>query len=111
VLILVVKRACSVPSSEVFYRETIIAAGVAMQRLKPSELLVKLELAIGFCAGALGLLTIFWHDWIEALFGWDPDRHNGGAEWVIALGLLTLAGTMGILARCHWRQLAATGNQ
>ena len=35
--------------------------------LKPSRVRVVAETAIASFAGALGVLTIFWHDWIEAL--------------------------------------------
>jgi hypothetical protein len=50
----------------------------------------------------LGLLTIFWHDWIEALTGWDPDHGDGSAEWLVVAGLLAAAIVMGLLARRHW---------
>jgi hypothetical protein len=65
----------------------------------------RLEMAVALCAGALGILTVFWHDWIEALTGWDPDHHNGSAEWIVVVGLLAVAVTMGLVARRHWRLL------
>ena len=68
-----------------------------------------LETIVALAAGALGILTIFWHDWIEALTGWDPDHHNGSAEWVIVAGLLAVAVVLGVLARRHWRLLTAAG--
>ena len=49
--------------------------------LRSSKIRVRLEMAVALCAGILGILTIFWHDWIEALTGWDPDQHNGTVEW------------------------------
>src|SRR3954452_1069533 len=27
-------------------------------------------------AGVLGLLTLVWRDWLEAVFGWDPDHDS-----------------------------------
>jgi hypothetical protein len=51
-------------------------------------------------------LTIFWHDWIEALTGWDPDHHNGTVEWIIVIALLAVSVAMGLAARRHWRLLA-----
>lgn len=75
--------------------------------MKPSKLLARLETAVAAVTGLLGILTIFWHDWIEALTGWDPDQHNGAAEWLIVAGLLVVAVAMGIAARRHWRLLLA----
>jgi hypothetical protein len=68
---------------------------------------VRLEMAVALAAGILGLVTIFWHDWIEALTGWDPDQHNGTVEWVLVVVLLAVAIAVGLVARRHWRLLAA----
>ena len=75
--------------------------------MKPSKIRVGLETAIALLAALLGVMTIFGHDWIEALTGWDPDQHNGAAEWLIVAGLLVVAVAMGIAARRHWRLLLA----
>lgn len=68
---------------------------------------MRLEVAIALCAGILGVLTIFWHDWIEALTGQDPDHHNGSMEWIVVVGLLAVAVTVGFAARRHWKLLTA----
>ncbi len=73
--------------------------------MKPTKVLVRLETLIALAAGALGIITAFWHDWIEMLTGWDPDRHNGSVEWLIVIVLLVAAAVMGLLARHHHRQL------
>jgi hypothetical protein len=75
--------------------------------LKPSRVRVVAETAIASFAGALGVLTIFWHDWIEALTGWDPDHHNGSFEWMIVAVLLIVAVVVGATARRDWRLRAA----
>jgi hypothetical protein len=72
-------------------------------REAPSLLRVRLETAIALVAGVLGLVTIFWHHWIEALTGWDPDHHNGSFEWVIVAALLLVAAATGLAARRHWK--------
>jgi hypothetical protein len=72
-----------------------------------SKFRARLETAIALFAGALGILTIFWHDWIEALTGWDPDHHNGSFEWIIVAALLAVAVVLGLVARRHWKLLAA----
>ena len=74
-----------------------------------SKVRVRLETAVALAAGILGLVTIFWHDWIEMLTGLDPDQHNGSAEWLLVTGLLAIAVAMGLVARRHWRLLAAGG--
>ncbi len=74
---------------------------------KPSTVRIGLESAIALFAGALGVLTIFWHDWIEALTGWDPDHHNGSLEWLIVVALLAVAAVVGAVARRDWRLRAA----
>jgi len=65
------------------------------------------ETAIAVCGGALGILSAVWHYWIEGLTGWDPDHHNGSAEWLIVAVLLVVAVAMGALARRDWKLLTA----
>lgn len=79
--------------------------------MQPSRLRVRLETAIAAVAGVLGIVTIFWHDWIEALTGWDPDHHNGGFEWIIIVGLLAVAVVVGALARRDRRSSAALARE
>jgi hypothetical protein len=77
--------------------------------MKPSMLQVRVESAVAAVAGALALLTLFWRDWIESLTGWDPDHHNGSAEWLIVFVLLAVALAMGAASWRHWRlRVAAT---
>jgi hypothetical protein len=75
--------------------------------VKLSNVRVRLETAIALFAGVLGVLPIFWQDWIEALTGWDPDQHNGAFEWLIVAVLLAIAAAVGMLARRDWKLLAA----
>jgi hypothetical protein len=75
--------------------------------MKLPKLRLGLETGAALLAGSLGLLTVFWRDWIEGLTGWDPDHHNGGVEWLIVAVLLTVAVAMGLMARRDWRRLTA----
>lgn len=75
--------------------------------MRTSKARLRAEMAITAVAGILGILTVFWRDWIEALTRWDPDQHNGGAEWIIVAGLLAAA-VMGLVTRRHWKLLAAS---
>lgn len=68
----------------------------------------RLEMAVALAAGILGLVTIFWSDWIEMLTGFDPDQHNGSVEWLLVAVLLVVAVAMGLVARRDWRLLAAS---
>jgi hypothetical protein len=79
--------------------------------MKPSMLRIRVEAAIAVFAGILGIVTVFWHDWIEALTGWDPDRDNGSFEWLIVAVLLAVAVAVGTVSRRHWklRVAAAAG--
>jgi hypothetical protein len=79
--------------------------------LRRSKVRARLEVTVALCAGILGILTIFWHDWIEALTGWDPDQHNGTVEWVVVTGLLAISVTMGLVAHRHWKLLTADRGQ
>ena len=76
--------------------------------MKPLKFRAALESVIALVAGPLGVVTIFWRDWIEFLTGWDPDHHNGTAEWFIVVTLLAVAAAAGLAARRNWRLLAAT---
>jgi hypothetical protein len=71
--------------------------------LTRSKVRARLEAIVALCAGILGILTIFWPDWIEALTGWDPDHHNGSVEWIVAIGLLTISAAIGLVARRDWK--------
>jgi len=65
----------------------------------------KIETVLATLSGVLGVVTLFWHDWLEVT-GWDPDRHNGSAEWAIAAVLLLVALVLGALARRDYRPAA-----
>lgn len=71
-------------------------------RLSP-RLIVEVGLS-ALCA-VLVPVTAVWPDWIEAVFGVDPDHHSGEAEWGIVLALLAAAVVCGVLARREWLSL------
>jgi hypothetical protein len=62
------------------------------------------ESTLASLSGFLVLLTAVWHDWVEGIFGFDPDRHNGGFEWELAIACCVLTVLFGLLARSQWRQ-------
>lgn len=63
-----------------------------------------LESVLGSATGILAVITLFWHDWIEAVFGVDPDSGNGSAEWAAVFVLLLLTVLLGAGARREWRR-------
>jgi hypothetical protein len=77
--------------------------------MKPLPVRAWAELVVALAAGILGIVTIFWQDWIEALTGWDPDRHSGGVEWLAVAALLAISAVLGTAAARHWR-LAPSGS-
>ena len=68
-----------------------------------------LETICGSVTGIAAVITLFWHDWIEAVFNSDPDSGNGSAEWLIVMVLLLVTVTLAVGARREWRhaELAA----
>jgi hypothetical protein len=50
------------------------------------------------------VLTLVWHDWIEIVFGVDPDHHNGSLEWIIVAVCATVTITLGVLARIEFHR-------
>lgn len=69
------------------------------------------EAILGVVTGALALTTMVWHDWIELVFGMDPDGGSGAAEWVVVLVLLVLSAVLAAAARQEWRRTATVGNE
>lgn len=64
------------------------------------------ELALAGIAAILFVLTLVWHDWIEA-FGIEPDGGNGSVEWIMVAVFAVAALVCGALARAEWRRSRA----
>ena len=70
-------------------------------------LLFRIEVALAVLTGVLGVLSLFWRDWIEALTGWSPDRHSGSVEFGLIAVLLITSVSCAAVARSTHRRLAA----
>jgi len=59
-------------------------------------------------AFGLWVITLVWRDWIEIIFGVEPDRDSGTIEWAIVGTLLATALGSALLARTEWRRRHAS---
>jgi hypothetical protein len=66
-----------------------------------------LRTALAGLSGFLFALTLVWPDWIEEVFGVDPDRHSGALEWGLVFALLVTTLAFAAAARAEWRARAA----
>jgi hypothetical protein len=64
--------------------------------------LFRVEATLAVVTGLLGVVTLFWHDWIEVT-GWDPDQHSGSLEWAVVAVLLLVSLSLALLARRELR--------
>ena len=67
------------------------------------------ETVLAATTGFLFLLTLTWRDWIESVFGWDPDHHNGSLEWLLVAALLAATVALSSAARLEWRKAHPIG--
>lgn len=53
----------------------------------------RIEIVLAAVLGVATILTAVWPEWIEGLFGFDPDGGNGTTEWgiVVVLAVATIA--------------------
>ena len=65
-----------------------------------------LEVVCGAVGLVLFVVTLISREWIEAIFGVDPDGGSGALEYLIAIGLLGVAVVSALLARREWARPA-----
>ncbi|KQU81169.1 MULTISPECIES: hypothetical protein [unclassified Rhizobacter] len=58
--------------------------------------------AVSACALAL---TLAWPQWIEDVFGFEPDGGDGSSEWGLTLALAIATLAAGAAATRDWRRL------
>jgi hypothetical protein len=66
---------------------------------------VRLELGLAVASAALAVVTLISREWIELVFGVDPDGGSGSLEWLIVASLLALSIAMYAIARWERRAL------
>ncbi|WP_328923759.1 ABC transporter permease [Streptomyces sp. NBC_00190] len=67
------------------------------------------EIVLGTLSGLLFLITLVWHDWIELLFGVEPDAGSGALEWLIVAVTALVAVLCALGARMEWRRTHPAG--
>jgi hypothetical protein len=70
-----------------------------------SRRLLLAEIAPAMATGVLAIVTLISREWIEIVFGADPDHGTGVVEWLIVVALAATTLTFGLLARAEWRRL------
>ncbi|MFF0087894.1 ABC transporter permease [Streptomyces canus] len=63
-----------------------------------------LETVAAAISAVVFVLTLLWRDWIERLFGVDPDQGSGALEWIIVALALCCTIICGLLARSEWHR-------
>jgi hypothetical protein len=66
-----------------------------------------LEAGMATVTSILFVITLVQRDWIEIVFGADPDNRNGTLEWLIVGVLLLVTITLFTLASYEWRRARA----
>ena len=67
-----------------------------------------LEAGMATITGVLFAITLVWKDWIERVFGVEPDGGNGSLEWLIVGVLFVATIALFLLARSEWRRARTT---
>lgn len=66
-----------------------------------------LETAMAIATSIVFVITLVQRDWIEIVFGVDPDQGNGSLEWLIVGALLVASITLFTLASHEWGRARA----
>lgn len=63
-----------------------------------------IEIGLAVCAALLFVLTLITREWVEIIFGVDPDGGSGALEWALALGVGAVALVSGVIASVEYRR-------
>ena len=63
-----------------------------------------LETGMAIVTCVLFVVTLLYRDWIEVVFGVDPDNRSGALEWLIVGALFVVTIALFTLARYEWRR-------
>jgi hypothetical protein len=63
-----------------------------------------LEVALAILTAAAAIATIVWPEWIELVFGIEPDEGNGTLELGVTLTIAIVSAILAMAARTDWRR-------
>ena len=63
-----------------------------------------IEVILAMVTAALLLLTLISREWIEEVFGVEPDAGSGALEWAIVIALAVAMVAFSLLARAEWKR-------
>jgi len=63
-----------------------------------------LETGMAIVTSVLCVITLVQRDWIEFVFGVDPDNSSGALEWLIVGAFMVVTIMLFTLARYEWRR-------
>jgi hypothetical protein len=66
-----------------------------------------IENGLAVAAAALAVATLIEPDWIEDVFGVDPDASSGAVEWAVTFVAAGIVAFSGWAARTEWVRLRA----
>ncbi|HTQ19586.1 hypothetical protein [Mycobacterium sp.] len=66
-----------------------------------------IEVILAAVTAALLLLTLISREWIEEVFGVEPDAGSGALEWAIVVALAVATVAFSLLARAEWKRAVA----
>lgn len=70
-----------------------------------------IEVSAAVFCGFLAILTLVVADWIEVVFGVDPDAHSGTAEWLIVVLLGAGVIVSALLSGYEWRRTSTFASE
>jgi apolipoprotein N-acyltransferase len=66
-----------------------------------------IEAGLAVASVLLLVVTLISREWIEVVFGVDPDHGNGSLEWLIVGIMAVVALAFSIIARVEWRRASS----